>query len=115
MTQERRKFPRLACRLASSFRDTESTDSWSSCFVSITDISRGGMRLRTHRRIPLTARPNIEFVLPNPYHKKTFQVVVAPVWSSEMPETDSFDIGVSFIDLSAEAEDAIGHMSQVTV
>ena len=113
MMNERRKSPRLSCRLASSFRDTESTDSWSSCFVSIMDISRGGMRLRTHRRIPLTARPNIAFALPNPYHRKTFQAVVAPVWSSEIPGADSFDIGVRFIDIGAEAEDAIRHICQI--
>lgn len=107
MENERRSAVRVPCNLPSSFRDTDSADSWSSRFVSVKNISRGGMLLRTHTPIPLTAKLDIAFVLPNPFHKKPTEAKVAPCWVSKVQGADSYDIGVRFVDMDDEAKIAI--------
>ena len=105
MINDRRKVPRIICNLPSSFRDSDSTKSWSSHFVCVKDISRGGMRIRTHKAIPLTETLTIAFVVPG--NKKPVEATITPTWSCEVSSADSFDTGVRFVEMSQEAEDVI--------
>ena len=107
MAKEQRRAVRVPCNLPSSFRDSGENNAWSSYFVTVKDISRGGMRLRVHKPIPLTARLKIAFVLPNPYHKTVTEATVAPRWTSQAPGAESFDVGVRFLNMSDETKIAI--------
>ena len=105
MFVERRSTKRLSCDLPSSFRDFDSVTSWSSSFASIKDISRGGLRLRTHSFVLLSDRLGISFKLPN--CEKTIEARVSPAWISEIPNTQIYEVGVQFTELSDEAKLAI--------
>lgn len=105
MFVERRQAKRLRCDLPSSFRDFDSVTSWSSSFASIKDISRGGLRLRTHSFVLLSDRLGISFKLP--HSEKTIEARVSPAWISEIPNTQVYELGVRFTDLSDEARLAI--------
>ena len=106
MFTERRSAVRVSCNLPSSFKDSGENNSWSSYFVSVKDISKVGMKLRTHKPVPLSARLSIAFVLPNPYHKKATEATVAPCWVAQAGDCN-YDVGVRFVDMDDDAKIAI--------
>ena len=105
MITERRGAARVSCNLPSSFRDLDDVNSWSSCFVTVKDISRSGMRLKTHKSIPLTATLIVAFVVPG--HRNAVEARVAPTWTSEIPGQDGYETGVRFLEMDQEAKHAI--------
>ena len=105
MLTERRSAKRVVCDLQSSFRDFDSVTSWSSSFASVKDISRGGMKLRTHAPIHLNDRLGISFNLP--INHKTIEVKATPVWISEIPNTGIYDVGVRFLEVFPEDKTVI--------
>ena len=83
----------------------DSAAPWSSHFASIKDISRGGLRLRTHAFVLLSDRLSISFNLPQ--QEKPVEAKVLPAWISEIPNTEIYEVGVRFIELSEKDKGAI--------
>ena len=102
---ERRGSNRVRCNLSSSFMNFDSAAPWSSHFASIKDISRGGLRLRTHAFVLLSDRLSISFNLPQ--QEKPVEAKVLPAWISEIPNTEIYEVGVRFIELSEKDKGAI--------
>ena len=101
---ERRGSVRVSCELASSFRNLDNPTDKTSRFTTVSDISRGGVKLKVPDFIPLTS--NLILSLTMPKHR-TVDVRIAPSWISEEPGTGKFHLGARFVEMSAEAKIAI--------
>ena len=112
MSIERRSSKRLSCDFQSTFRDFDSVTSWASCFASIKDISSSGLKIRTHALVRLSDRLGISFKLPG--RPDPVEAKAVPAWISEIRNTEIYDVGVRFIEISEEDRSAVENFCSAT-
>ena len=69
------------------------------------DISQGGIRFMVHEFIPKDSQLRVKFSLSG--SSFVFEAVVQIIWTQELPYEESYEIGVKFIDIPAEALDCL--------
>ena len=96
MRQERRRSPRLHAYLP-----VKISKSGTRVVETLTkDVSESGVRFLTPEPPAVGTRVKIELTLPSPHQVVTVQGRAA--WFRVLPDSDQFDIGVQFEDLTQE-------------
>lgn len=102
---ERRKFVRWKCSLESIFKNiaTKKSGSFSSPAL-IEDLSAAGARLRTSKFIPLTESLILHLKIVG---QPEIVLRAKPMWFYEMKHVSFYDIGVQFVELTADGKEGI--------
>jgi len=61
------------------------------------DISRGGVRIRVQKFLPLGSILQLKIHMSQPV--RVFQVKGRVVWVRELPHSDCYDIGIKFLEV----------------
>ena len=109
---ERRRSVRVACELATSYRDMNPQKPVQIENAIVKNISRGGVRLLVNDFIPTTARLHIYLHLSR---YQTIEVRVQPTWVTEIPHLNRYEVGASFVELSENNESAVETYQQHAV
>lgn len=107
---EKRRFPRIACEIDSSFRRVAAGPDLVE-ETTVQDLSEGGVRFGSNHFIAVHDRLLVRLRIP---HQRPVEAVVEPAWIREVPSVNRYDIGAKFLSLSDSDRDILRRFTQPT-
>lgn len=104
MENEKRKHPRVACEIDSSFWNLDRVATAAPVTTVVKDISEGGIRFRAGHFVPVHNKLLFKIQIPK---QKCIEVVAQPAWIWEVQSLSRFDIGAKFLSLSEDDREII--------
>ncbi len=102
--KDRRSQHRVVCRFPLKYREIRDTPPLFRG-TQVQNFSRGGLLHRTEEFLPLNTGMILEFRLPT--SPKPIRAISKVCWTKKLPESDSFEVGNEFLDLTREEREVI--------
>jgi len=79
--------------------------SQSSAWCTARDLSRGGIFIESHGKLPLNTEVNLDFRLPN--HNASLRPSARVIWTGRHPTTGMPGMGLRFVSMDRKSTDRI--------